>query len=74
MTDNAQRETALRRIRELRDGRGRDSVTAALVAESTEYSSKQIGSTLSTLADEGHLEPWGGSTPQTYLIRLQEET
>jgi len=73
MPDDDRREVALQRIRSLRDERNRDTVKSSLVAEPTDYSSKEMARTLVALADEGHLERWGGSTPQTYRITLNDD-
>jgi len=70
MPDDDRREVALRRIRTLRDERNRGTVKSSLVAEDTEYTSKEMARTLANLADDGHLDRWGSSTPQTYRITL----
>jgi CTP-dependent riboflavin kinase len=72
MPDDDRRGVALRRIRTLRDERNRDTVKSYLVAETTDYSPKEMARTLVSLADDGYLERWGGSTPQTYRITLND--
>jgi hypothetical protein len=72
MPDDDRRAVALRRIRTLRDERNRGTVKSYLVAEHTDYTSKEMAQTLGDLADDGDLERWGSSTPQTYLITLDD--
>lgn len=63
----------LRRIAKLRDERNRSTVKSAIVAEDTPLSPKEVAPVMSELCDEGKLDRWGNSTPQTYTIELPED-
>lgn len=67
------RKVALRRIDTLRRERNRGTLKASIVAEGTDFSSKQIAPVLKELVDDGKLSTWGNSTPQTYIIELPED-
>lgn len=60
----------LEEVARLRDERNRETVTSRLVAQGMNLSSKQVGPILDTFADGRYLEPWGSSTPQTYIIKF----
>lgn len=67
------RTQVVREIQRLRVERNRASVKAAVVADNLPYSPKEIAPVLHKLADTGHLDSWGSSTPTTFLIDFEPD-